>query len=728
MKRQMNNKAARSRLRMAAALLALVGGGLETTGQQTHVVVDSGYSSFAEGELEGMALRAEGKLETGPRLEKLADLDAATVWAALPDGRGGVWISAGEEARLWHVESDGTVSERFGAGAVFGAGLAQDAEGRLYFGTSPNGSIYQLDTEGRSGKLLARLPVQYIWSLALEDRFLWAATGQPARLYRIDPADGEPEVMLEAPVDHFQRHVVADGNHYLGGSPGGTVYRVGADGEAEALVSLPEPEIGGLAVDGKGVLWILGLDPESSSGGGGEMNPEEAFRRAMGKGMNGGSGQNGSGSSRLYRRSGDGFVLPVWEAPAGAGASLALFGSSVKVVGTASGGKLYGITGRDRWGELARLPGGGEIGHVMTDADASGGLLVVSSQPGAVYRLGGRAEGPGVFTSRILDAGQPVQWGTVELLVEGRPGMKVEVRGGNSPEVDLTWTDWRPVSGEQEASFRRGSVDLPPVRYARYRVTMSEETAADALRRVRLFVQLPNAAPLFGEVVSVPFAVESRTVPGNGRGFGVKALFREGGAKQIARGQEDRVQFQRSTDRAGRSFFWQARDPNGDPLVFDLLLHHRGDGQRHLLEKDWEETHFVLVTEGLVEGVYQLEVVARDQRDRGESSSREFSEPFLVDQRPPAITVVERSWSEAGLEVAFTVRDEWSVVETVEAGPEGAPLRPVLPEDGLFDRREESFRVRWPEADAEAGIRIRAVDESGREALRVAGPGGEQAR
>lgn len=704
---------------LSGSLWALLMTAVTLTGQQTHTVVDSGYEDFAAGELEGMALRAEGKLETGPRLNKLAELEAATVWATEPDGAGGIWISAGDEARLWHVDGAGTVTERFAAGAVFGAGLARDEAGKLYFATSPNGRIYELDTEGESGETLARLPVQYIWGLAMEGDFLWAATGQPARLYKVDPASGEAEMVFEAPVEHFQSHVVADGQHYLGASPGGTVYRVTGEGEAEALVTLPEPEVRGLAVDGDGELWILGYDPKSS-GGGGDNDPEAAFLRAMqGGGDSGDNGKDGRGSGRLYRRTADGFVLPVWEGPSGGGASLGLFGETVKLVGMTRGGRVYGITGRDRWGELVRLPAGGEVSALRLDPADDGGVFAVSSQPGAVYRLGGRAEEPGVFTSRILDASQPVRWGTVELLVEGEPELEVEVRGGNSPEVDATWTDWRAVETEGEESFVRGTVALPSSRYARYRISMTEVEARDALRRVRFFVQLPNAAPVFGKIVQLPYAVESRTVPGNGRGFASEQLFREGSLEQLVEGQADRVQFQRSAERSGRSFFWQAKDPNGDPLVFDVYLHNRDTGKQHLLEADLEESYYVLVTDGLAEGVYQIEVVARDAVPRSGEGSRELSEPFVVDQRPPEIELVERSRVDGGLRLVFRVRDALSVVQTVEVGLAGETLRPLLPEDGLFDRREERFEVEWPEVEAGTDVRIRAVDESGREALRV---------
>lgn len=706
---------------LSGSLWALLMTAVTLTGQQTHTVVDSGYESFAAGELEGMALRAEGQLETGPRLDKLAELEAATVWATEPDGAGGIWISAGDEARLWHVDGAGTVTERFAAGAVFGAGLARDAAGRLYFGTSPNGRIYKLDTEGESGETLVRLPVQYIWGLAMEGDFLWAATGQPARLYKVDPASGEAEMVFEAPVEHFQSYVVADGHHYVGAGPGGTVYRVSGEGEAEALVTIPEPEVRGLAVDGNGELWILGHDPKAS-GGGGNADAEAAFLRAMQTGGDsGGNGKQAAGSGRLYRRTADGFVLPVWEGPGGSGggASLGLFGETVKLVGMTSGGRVYGITGRDRWGELVRLPAGGEVSALRLNPAGDGGVFVVSSQPGAVYRLGGHAEEPGVFTSRILDASQPVRWGTVELLVEGQPELEVEVRGGNSPEVDATWTDWRAVETAREGSFERGTVALPPSRYGRYRLSMTEVGARDALRRVRFFVQLPNAAPVLGKIVQLPYAVESRTVPGNGRGFAPEQLFREGSLEQLVEGQADPVQFQRSAERSGRSFFWQAKDPNGDPLLFDLYLHSRDTGEEHLLEADLEEWHYVLVTDGLAEGVYQMEVVARDAVARSGGGSREFSEPFVVDQRPPEIEVVERSRADGGLRLVFRVRDALSVVRTVEVGLAGEVLRPLLPEDGLYDRREERFEVEWPEVEAGTDVRIRAVDESGREALRV---------
>ena len=226
--------------------------------QQTHVVGDVHYADFAAGERERLSLSVRGKLETSPGLEKLTNLEAGVLWAAIPDGEGGLWISAGGEVSLLHMDAEGATEEVFTSGAVLGNGLARDDAGTVYLGTSPDGRIYRLPAGADKPEAFARLPVDYIWNLAWAEGSLWAATGLPAALYRIDPESGEAEEIFTAREDHLQAHLYAEGAHFLGGNPSGSVYRVEADGSAESLLSLPESEVRGLALDSEGLLWILG--------------------------------------------------------------------------------------------------------------------------------------------------------------------------------------------------------------------------------------------------------------------------------------------------------------------------------------------------------------------------------------------------------------------------------------------------------------------------------------
>lgn len=693
--------------------------------QQTHVVGDVHYADFAAGERERLSLSVRGKLETSPGLEKLTNLEAGVLWAAIPDGEGGLWISAGGEVSLLHMDAEGATEEVFTSGAVLGNGLARDDAGTVYLGTSPDGRIYRLPAGADKPEAFARLPVDYIWNLAWAEGSLWAATGLPAALYRIDPESGEAEEIFTAREDHLQAHLYAEGAHFLGGNPSGSVYRVEADGSAESLLSLPESEVRGLALDSEGLLWILGYEDKGGSGlQASDESPEEAFQRMMREAQAGGKEtrkEKGGpkARTRLYRKNNDGFVLPVWEVPEAGGSSLAIFGGGVKLVGADSEGALFAVSSRNRWSRVVDLPAGGDVLRIVADPAREGSVFILSSQPAAVHRLGGPAREKGVFTSRIHDATQPVQWGTVELLVEGAPELAVETRSGNSPGPDDTWSDWEALEGSRSAGFFRADMGISAARYLQYRVTLTETTPQDALWRSRLFVQLPNEVPVVSKVISLPYAVEARRTPANGRGFGYESLFREEDLSKLEGEGQERLQFLRKLGKGKRSFFWRARDPNGDPLVFDLYLHDRQRDRRLLLQRDREDPFWVLATDGFEEGVFQLEVVARDHwdEDGAAAAGHGFSEDFLIDHLAPAIVEVRLQ----GGVLTFVVEDGFSVIEAVEVGFAGGPLRPVVPEDGLYDRLRESFRIPLPEtADPDnAELRIRAVDESGNEALRV---------
>lgn len=81
----------------------------------------------------------------------------------------------------------------------------------------------------------------------------------------------------------------------------------------------------------------------------------------------------------------------------------------------------------------------------------------------------------GYFTSKVLDAGQPVNWYKINWVAEQPEGTQISMRmrTGNTPKPDSTWSDWSAdsatVSGKQLPVYE-------PRRYVQYQVRLGTLT------------------------------------------------------------------------------------------------------------------------------------------------------------------------------------------------------------------------------------------------------------
>lgn len=101
-------------------------------------------------------------------------------------------------------------------------------------------------------------PVPHIWALAADAKGnLYAATGTDAKVLRI--AGSKVETFFTSPVktdlEILAVAVAPDGTVYASAAPSGTLFRIAADGKAEALYKAEEPYIWALALAPDGTLY-----------------------------------------------------------------------------------------------------------------------------------------------------------------------------------------------------------------------------------------------------------------------------------------------------------------------------------------------------------------------------------------------------------------------------------------------------------------------------------------
>jgi hypothetical protein len=158
--------------------------------------------------------------------------------------------------------------------------------------------------------------------------------------------------------------------------------------------------------------------------------------------------------------------------------------------------------------------------------------------------------------------------------------------------------------------------------------------------------------------------------------------------------------------RGYRTVSWKASDPNGDLLRYDLKFRRLGSGEWLRLRDNIEETQLNFDTSQLPDGRYEIRLVASDGRSNPEAALTDAHEgvELLVDNTAPRITS-----SVEGSDIRIRVSDELSPIAKAEYSVDAQKWIPLIPEDGIADGTEESFRILATSVDGKFVV-VRALD------------------
>ncbi len=680
---------------------------------RTHTFVDEGFSSFNEGELSGLALSGDGRLETAPAMERVALIDESLVWAAIHDLDGNLILGTGNHGRVLRVNRDGTVETIFQPDQMLTRALARDAAGNLYVGTSPDGAIYRLPQGGGLPQIFFDPKASFLWDMHVRDGALWVATGFPASVIRIalDEAAGAPasETWFSPKADHVTvLYPDEAGVWWAGTSPQGILYRLDGQDAAFAAYHSSDREIKAIARRKGGRLTFSTFsweDPGGSASSTGSAPSTDGFLPpfVVRAGATGGERAEGSdgppivpqGRSTLFELDESGFVRPIWRSGQSGMFSLHPLGQRYWMVGLNSGGRIFAFENRDHWSLVQQLERGGEISQILEDPSDAGQFLVVTSNPAAVYRFGGRTREPGVFTSRVHDAGQISRWGAIGLLLEGEPIAAIATRSGNTRAPDATWSEWVEAEGASDGVRAEAMPQSPVARYLQYRLTLAAD-GEGSIRRVRGAYQRPNAAPEIRELAILPGKFELNVQTANGPAHEFDLAFNPGGRARLAGAQNQRMQLRRLDDNGFFTLVWRAADPNEDRLEYTVDVQRMGEDRWARVKTELEEPVFSWNVQGIPEGFYRFRLTASDHRDNepGESLQAEgISHYILVDTTSPEISLLEERIEGSSATFVFEARDQWSILQEARYAVDGGSFMQARPEGGLLDAREHRFTL-----------------------------------
>jgi DNA-binding beta-propeller fold protein YncE len=630
------------------------------------------------------------------------------------DARGVLYVGTGNDGRVVRIEGTrGSVlfdAEELGVHAI-----AVGPDGRVYAATSPDGAVYAIDAAGKGTRFFDPAE-KYIWALAFDaSGALYVATGGEGRVYRVQ-RDGRAETVLASTQTHVLSLAVApDGRVFAGSAPEGLVYRLTGTGRPFVVYDSPFREIKALAFGDDGSLYAAAIDgrapettpragtpqpPAQASGQpGAEVTVSESFAVAasvlpgLPVAPGGEPQQPPKGALLRIRSSGD--VDTLWTSADDVPYSVAWTREGV-LVGTGSRGKVYRVVDERSWALVATLPAEQVTGIVRT---AGEGAALVTSNPSRVMTLEPSASASGSFVSTVKDAGSLATWGRVAWEGDAPAGtsVKLEARLGNTAAPDTTWTDWAVVPASGLAADEKA-------RFLQVRLLLTgSASATPTIEAVNAAYLQRNLPPTLRPItVLPPGEAFQKPISASGEpeilGLDVDPLSERAALSRPPAGTPPAISFSRKLYQHGlRTFSWQADDPNGDPLLFDVSYRTLGDDTWHTLREGLTEPVFAWDTANVPSGRYQLRVTVSDApgnpRALALTTSRETAS-FEVDNAPPRISA-SLDPQHPGV-IRVSVQDDSTPVRRLELSLDAGPWEDVHPEDGIADGLDERYRIELP--------------------------------
>jgi hypothetical protein len=381
-------------------------------------------------------------------------------------------------------------------------------------------------------------------------------------------------------------------------------------------------------------------------------------------------------------------------------------------------GKLLVATGNE--GQLYRVDPAADETTTLVDLDPQqipsilrgpdGSILLGTANPASVVRLDEGFAQRGDFTSVVLDAGQISLWGKLHLTgdLPMDTTVTVQTRSGNVQNVeDAAWSPWA-VAGKFAfdpnlprtiaLEPREITVASPPARFLQYRLLLEGDgKATPSVGRIRMAYVTPNLRPSITAIT----AQYPDAAPAGGPG-------RPGTPPAVAD----------TPPATAMAVNWEAADPNGDRLLFNLEYQPAGSDIWLPLAQDLDANSYEWQTRHVPDGRYLIRVTASDRPDNPPDMAKtanRVSDPVVIDNTPPAFVNVRFERDGANLTIEGEVRDALTPIRSIQYNLDGAErFEAVLPVDLIFDSTRETFVVKI--SDLSPGphvVTLRATDGRG---------------
>jgi hypothetical protein len=162
---------------------------------------------------------------------------------------------------------------------------------------------------------------------------------------------------------------------------------------------------------------------------------------------------------------------------------------------------------------------------------------------------------------------------------------------------------------------------------------------------------------------------------------------------------------------------WQADDPDGDRLLYNVYFRGADEMQWKVLKSATHENSLTFDADVLADGKYYFRVVASDKESNPPAAARDAvldSAPVMIDNTPPVVTMGAVRYSNGAAHIEWEAIDRASGLRHCEYSLDAGDWIPVEAADGVIDSLREKFALDL--ADLKPGehlIAVRASDSAG---------------
>ncbi len=720
---------------------------------QVNYVQHNTEKQFMAGEPNQVVISSEGEISLGYQISTLYSGNEE-IWSVndlAADGQGNLYVATSGKGGIYRIGKDQAAELIYGPTNgeqvhIFSLGL--DGEGKLLAGTGGKaGQLLRFDSNKNREVVFEQEEIKYIWSIVVSaDGRIFLGTGPTGKVMMLDKA-GAQEVLYQAKEKNILVLTLHEGVLFAGGDENGLVYRIEPESRKVTIAyDTQHGEISSLVFDEESNLYISTADAGAARPGvplilsNGEKGkteaaadkkngkqqgttgvvtpadqaaPADANQPAADESKQGiaetvpvagepapAPGQPAEGgetavtyqkppqirpaatANDVYRLTKDGYVVNLFSRP------LILFDMDYDpagrelVLGTGNDGQLLQLKIATR--EAAILYDSKVSPQISTVLIKEGVLYLGTSNPASVLRMEKAFADHGEYISPAIDAEQISQWGRIRMETDIPDGTSLQVctRTGNTSDPDKGgWQEWtEPVAVAGDVV-----VQSVPGRFLQYRLLFAttQGQSTSVVRDVKLSNLIPNLPPQVQSVeVARDVAKEAGPLP---RTFTIK---------------------------------WQVVDQNKDKLLYGVYLRPLGSSRWVRLEKELDKPQYVWNSLTAADGRYELKVEASDAADNSpgvQLTGSRISEPVVVDNTPPVVSDLSYHVSGKSVKILGAITDAFSVLTKVDYGVDSATeWKKVLPEDGIFDSREETIKFEFEILQAgEHLVTLRFEDASG---------------
>ena len=689
----------------------------------------NGFDDFLKGRLSNLSLSADGLLQPGPAVRSTAALGQPALWslAAAPDGS--VYAGTGHSGKVYKLVPGGQPSAIWSAQQSEIFALYVDSKGILYAGTSPNGAVYAI--QNGNAREVWRAPAKYIWAIQpAVNGSLFVATGEPGRVYRLDPSTGSADLYYETGQANVTALASGANGHLLAGTdPNGILYDITAPRQASILLDSTLPEIRSIVVDPQGVVYVAAMGGAvstrslvTSSGAASSsavvassptvITVTEARQSGLNvqsdqSGLKAGAGEakppstttpttpstpsvvevGGVEKSAIYRIAPDHAVDTIRSSKESNIYDLLLDAEGL-VFSTDEHARIY------RWNAgkttLLAEPGSGETTRLL---QSGSNLFAALSNPGQILAFGPPASAAGSYQSPVHDSTSVARWGHLQWSGNG-DAPNFRTRTGNTARPDSTWSPW----SEPITTSGNSLIKSPPARFIQWRAEfpIGSHASIDTVT----VPYLPRNGPPAVRSVTVTSIVNTNPLKSSAANTSASAAYSvtvtdtgEAPAASTATSASQSVSRLQTTQT---QVSWQADDPDNDRLVYSLYFRSEDATNWQLIRSRMFENALLLDPDVFADGRYYFKVVASDSP----SNSAEFahqaeltSSPVLIDNTPPLVTLGPPKRGATTLDIDVEGNDATSPLRLCEYSLDAGLWQPVESNDGVTDSPREHFHL-----------------------------------